>query len=109
MFRAECHEEGFYRHLRERDYRVALGGKLVRAYAWITTHATFESQGVEAEHLAETMKALELAARYRPEPRERILAPAREGYRSFADLLRDFFVNAALECDAAADGRQQAA
>lgn len=63
MFRAERHEEGFYRHLRERDYRVALGGKLVRAYAWITTHATFESQGVEAEHLAETMKALELAAR----------------------------------------------
>jgi hypothetical protein len=55
------------------------------------------------------MKALELAARYRPEPRERILELAREGYRSFADLQRDFFVNAALECDAAADGRQQAA
>lgn len=109
VFRAERHEEGFYQYLRERDYRVELGGKLVHAYAWITIHATFESQGVEAEHLAEAMKALELAARYRPESRERILELAREGYRSFADLQRDFFVNAALECDAAADRRQQAA
>jgi hypothetical protein len=109
VFRAERHHEGFYQYLRERDYRVELGGKLVHAYAWITIHATFESEGVEAEHLAEAMRALELAARYRPEPRERILALAREGFRTFADIQRDFFVNAALECDAAADGRQRAA
>ena len=109
VFRAERHYEGFYQYLRDRDFRVELGGKLVHAYAWITIHATFESQGVEAEHLAEAMKALELAARYRPESRERILELAREGYRHFADIQRDFFLHAASECDAAADSRQQAA
>lgn len=109
VFRAERHHEGFYDYLRQRDYRVELGGKLVHAYAWITIHATFESQGVEAEHLAEAMKALELAARYRPESRERILELAREGYRSFAGIQRDFFVQAERECAAAAEGRLQAA
>jgi hypothetical protein len=109
VFRAERHHEGFYQYLRERDFRVELGGKLVHAYAWITIHATFESQGVEAEHLAEAMKSLELAARYRPEPRERILELAREGFRSFADIQRDFFVNAERECSEAAEGRSLAA
>ena len=109
VFRAERHHEGFYKYLRDRDFRVELGGKLVHAYAWITIHATFESQGVEAEHLAEAMKALELAARFRPESRERILELAREGYRSFAEIQRDFFVHAERECAAAAGGRQEAA
>ena len=109
VFRAERHHEGFYDYLRQRDYRVELSGKLVHAYAWITIHATFESQGVEAEHLAEAMKALELAARYRPESRERILELAREGCRSFAGIQRDFFVQAERECAAAAEGRLQAA
>lgn len=109
VFRAERHYEGFYQYLRDRDFRVELGGKLVHAYAWITIHATFESQGVEADHLAEAMKALELAARFRPESRERILELAREGYRNFAGIQRDFFVQAEQECTAAADGRRQAA
>ena len=109
VFRAERHHEGFYKYLRDRDFRVELGGKLVHAYAWITIHATFESQGVEAEHLAEAMKALELAARFRPESREHILELAREGYRSFAEIQRDFFVHAERECAAAAGGRQEAA
>lgn len=109
VFRAERHYEGFYQYLRDRDFRVELGGKLVHAYAWITIHATFESQGVEADHLAEAMKALELAARFRPESRERILELAREGYRNFAGIQRDFFVQAEQECAAAADGRRQAA
>lgn len=109
VFRGERHYEGFYQYLRDRDFRVELGGKLVHAYAWITIHATFESQGVEADHLAEAMKALELAARFRPESRERILELAREGYRNFADIQRDFFVHAERECTAAADGRRQAA
>jgi hypothetical protein len=109
VFRGERHHEGFYQYLRERDFRVELGGKLVHAYAWITIHATFESQGVEAEHLAEAMKSLELAARYRPEPRERILELAREGFRAFADIQRDFFVNAERECAEAAEGRPLAA
>lgn len=109
VFRAERHYEGFYQYLRDRDFRVELGGKLVHAYAWITIHATFESQGVEADHLAEAMKALELAARFRPESRERILELAREGYRDFAGIQRDFFVQAEQECAAAADGRRQAA
>lgn len=109
VFRGERHHEGFYQYLRERDFRVELGGKLVHAYAWITIHATFESQGVEAEHLAEAMKSLELAARYRPEPRERILELAREGFRAFADIQRDFFVNAERECADAAEGRPLAA
>lgn len=109
VFRAERHYEGFYQYLRDRDFRVELGGKLVHAYAWITIHATFESQGVEADHLAEAMKALELAARFRPESRERILELAREGYRNFAGIQRDFFVHAEQECTAAADGRRQAA
>lgn len=109
VFRGERHYEGFYQYLRDRDFRVELGGKLVHAYAWITIHATFESQGVEADHLAEAMKALELAARFRPESRERILELAREGYRNFADIQRDFFVHAERECAAAAESRQQAA
>jgi hypothetical protein len=109
VFRGERHHEGFYQYLRERDFRVELGGKLVHAYAWITIHATFESQGVEAEHLAEAMKSLELAARYRPEPRERILELAREGFRAFADIQRDFFVNAERECADATEGRPLAA
>ncbi len=109
VFRAERHHEGFYQYLRERDFRVELGGKLVHAYAWITIHATFESQGVEAEHLAEAMKALELAARYRPESQERILELAREGFRHFADIQRDFFVHVEQECRHASDGRQRAA
>jgi hypothetical protein len=109
VFRGERHHEGFYQYLRERDFRVELGGKLVHAYAWITIHATFESQGVEAEHLAEAMKSLELAARYRPEPRERILELAREGFRAFADIQRDFFVNAERECADAGEGRPLAA
>ena len=109
VFRGDRHHEGFYQYLRERDFRVELGGKLVHAYAWITIHATFESQGVEAEHLAEAMKSLELAARYRPEPRERILELAREGFRAFADIQRDFFVNAERECAEAAEGRPLAA
>lgn len=109
VFRAERHHEGFYQYLRERDFRVELGGKLVHAYAWVTIHATFESQGVEADHLAEAMKALDLAARYRPESRERILELAREGYRYFADIQRDFFVHVEHECRSAAEGRQRAA
>lgn len=109
VFRAERHHEGFYQYLRERDYRVELGGKLVHAYAWITIHATFESQGVEAEHLAEAMKALDIAARYRPESRERILELAREGYGHFADIQRDFFVHVEQECRNAAERRQRAA
>ena len=109
VFRGERHYEGFYQYLRDRDFRVELGGKLVHAYAWITIHATFESQGVEADHLAEAMKALELAARFRPESRERIPELAREGYRNFAEIQRDFFVHAERECAAAADGRRQAA
>lgn len=109
VFRGERHHEGFYQYLRERDFRVELGGKLVHAYAWITIHATFESQGVEAEHLAEAMKSLELAARYRPEPRERILELAHEGFRAFGGIQRDFFVNAERECADAAEGRSLAA
>lgn len=109
VFRAERHHEGFYQYLRERDFRVELGGKLVHAYAWITIHATFESQGVEAEHLAEAMKALELAARHRPEPQERVLELAREGFRHFADIQRDFFVHVEQECRNAAGSRQRAA
>jgi hypothetical protein len=109
VFRGERHHEGFYQYLRERDYRVELGGKLVHAYAWITIHATFESAGVEADHLAEAMKAIELAARFRPEPRERILELAREGYRTFADIQRDFFLNAERECLEASTGEAMAA
>lgn len=109
VFRADRHYEGFFQYLRDRDFRVELGGKLVHAYAWITIHATFESPGVEADHLAEAMKALELAARYRPESRERILELAREGYRSFAEIQRDFFVNAERESLAIAESQSQAA
>jgi hypothetical protein len=109
VFRAERHYEGFFQYLRDRDFRVELGGKLVHAYAWITIHATFESPGVEADHLAEAMKALELAARYRPESRERILELAREGYRSFAEIQRDFFVSAERECLSVDTSRSQAA
>jgi hypothetical protein len=109
VFRAERHYEGFFQYLRDRDFRVELGGKLVHAYAWITIHATFESPGVEADHLAEAMKALELAARYRPESRERILELAREGYRSFAEIQRDFFVNAERESLSVDTSRSQAA
>lgn len=109
VFRGERHYEGFYQYLRDRDFRVELGGKLVHAYAWITIHATYESQGVEADHLVEAMKALELAARFRPESSERILELAREGYRNFAGIQRDFFVHAERECAAAADARRQAA
>ncbi len=109
VFRADRHYEGFFQYLRDRDFRVELGGKLVHAYAWITIHATFESPGVEADHLAEAMKALELAARYRPESRERILELAHEGYRSFAEIQRDFFVNAERECLAIAESQSQAA
>lgn len=109
VFRGERHHEGFYQYLRERDYRVELGGKLVHAYAWITIHATFESAGVEADHLTEAMKAIELAARFRPEPNERILELAREGFRTFADIQRDFFLNAERECIAADAGHSIAA
>ena len=109
VFRAERHHVGFYQYLRERDFRVELNGRPVHAYAWITLHATFDSEGVEAEHLAEAMHALEAAARYRPEPRERVLALARQGYRVFADIQRDFFAHVERECLAADAGRPLAA
>lgn len=109
VFRAERHHSGFYQYLRERDFRVELEGRPVHAYAWITLHATFDSEGVEAEHLAEAMHALDAAARYRPEPRERVLSLAREGFRVFADIQRDFFAHIERECTAADAGRPLAA
>ena len=109
VFRAERHHEGFYQYLRERDFRVELGGQRVHAYAWITLHATFDAEGVEAEHLEEAMAAIALAERYRPESREEVLALAREGFRTFADIQRDFFAEAERECLAAAPGSMLAA
>ena len=109
VFRAERHHEGFYQYLRERDYRVDLSGQRVHAYAWITLHATFDAEGVEAEHLDEAMAAITLAERYRPESRADVLALAREGFRTFADIQRDFFAEAERECLSVGDGDALAA
>jgi hypothetical protein len=98
VFRAERHHEGFYQYLRERDYRVEIDDQRVHAYAWVTIHATFQSHGVEMEHLEGAIKALQLAARYRPEPPEKTFALAREGFQQFSAIQREFFDNVAKEC-----------
>lgn len=68
------------------------------AWYWIVTHGEHKKSGVEAEHFQMAIEALNLAARYRPEPENQIREWAMQGFTDFVEIQQRLFREIGQEC-----------
>jgi hypothetical protein len=71
--------------------QVEVSGKRLSPWYWIVVHGKHNASGVEADHFAFALDALNLLAQYRPESHELIWRWASRGFLSFAELQQRLF------------------
>jgi len=72
--------------LREVNGKVEVEGQKYSAWYWIAIHGKHDASGVEAQHFDLALEALNLAARYRPEPESQIKEWAMRGFTDFVEI-----------------------
>ncbi len=98
VVRHECQRTGFGAYLREVNGKVELEGQKYSAWYWIAIHGKHDASGVEAQHFDLALEALNLAARYRPEPDNQIKEWAMQGFTDFVEIQQRLFQEIAQEC-----------
>jgi hypothetical protein len=82
---------GFSQYLRERFGKVQHMGRAVSMWFWVGIHGQFDRHGVEADHFAAALDAIQNAILFRPEPPEVLVQFAIDGFQHFVELQQRLF------------------
>jgi hypothetical protein len=99
VIRMENGERGFFQYFRQSSKHVDIDGTRLNTYCWIPLHGEHAKAGVEHDHFEDALRALDVAAMYRPEPREQLRQWALEGFQAFVDCQQRLFGGMLRECD----------
>lgn len=99
VIRKEHGDRGFFRYFKESSKHVEIAGASLNTYCWIPLHGEHAKSGVEHDHFEAAVKAMDLAAMYRPEPRELLRQWVLEGFQAFVDAQQGLFREMQRECD----------
>lgn len=89
---------GFDAYLRQSNGKITVEGRTYSTWYWIVIHGKYKDSGVEAEHFQLAVEALNLAARYRPEPDSQIHSWAMQGFTDFVEIQQRLFQEIGQEC-----------
>lgn len=98
VIRHENRRSGFDHYLRETSFPVKTQGHYYHPWCWVVIHSRHGGSGVEEEHAACALKALNLSCLYRPEPQQQILNWGVQGSTAFVELQQRLFRGIYREC-----------
>lgn len=83
-----------------RRSKVSFTEGTVSPWYWIVIHGTEGTKGLEVEHSADALEALNRAVAYTSESEDQIIAWASEGFGQFAEVQKAFFTKVRQEIQA---------
>jgi len=99
VIRKENGDRGFFQYFKQSSKHVEIDGASLNTYCWIPLHGEHAKAGVEHDHFEDALRAMDLAAMYRPEPREQLRQWVIEGFQAFVDTQQGLFRGMLRECE----------